>query len=212
MTNISDLIEFLNGELTYWSSYDSEDKKLPFDLLPNEYLQFAEEDLEQYEKRSLVNALSNAKRSLDCQIESLLYILCLKKFADKERMNIPRKIELLKSVGIIAPRILKKINNVRNTMEHDFYCPNIDEVQDFIDVILLFNSYTNKYLDRVNYNCEIENDEYNDFFIRACFNRIKQNVTIFIIHNNKKKEELVINASNKLFIEFLKTYVFVVDC
>lgn len=44
-------------------------------------------------------------------------------------------------------------------MEHDFYCLNVDEVQDFADVILLFIRYTDKYLFGIESDCELMDDE-----------------------------------------------------
>ena len=43
-----------------------------FDISPKEYLTFAKEDLKIDNDRGLINALSNAKRAIDCLIESVL--------------------------------------------------------------------------------------------------------------------------------------------
>lgn len=65
--------QMLSRESLYWGSCCYEDVELKFDVTPHEYLEFMEEDLKGEDKRNLINALSNAKRALDCQIESLLY-------------------------------------------------------------------------------------------------------------------------------------------
>ncbi len=173
----------------YWGSCMYEDVEVRFDVTPHDYLEFAEEDLKGSDRRNLINALSNAKRALDCQIESLLYVYCLKTYTDKKKMGIPNKIEMLNRLGIIAPRILNKINKIRNTMEHDFYCPDVDEVQDFVDVILLFISYTDKYLFEVKQDCELLDDTY-DFYCIPEFDREKQEIIFDVRRSNLGKKSL----------------------
>ena len=168
-----------------------------------------EEDLKGEDKRNLINALSNAKRALDCQIESLLYGYCLKAYTDKKKMAIPNKIDLLNRLGIIAPRILRKINKVRNTMEHDFYCPGIDEVQDFADVILLFISYTDKYLFETKKECELIDDE-SQFYCIPEFDRDEQKIIVDVRGSLQGTQTITFEAGNEnleLFIEFLRLYI-----
>ncbi|MEA2075447.1 MAG: hypothetical protein U9O85_06905 [Euryarchaeota archaeon] len=43
--------------------------------------------------------------------------------------------------GIIAPQILKKINDKRNLLEHEFKKPSLEQVEDALDVATLFISY-----------------------------------------------------------------------
>lgn len=196
--------QMLNRQSLYLGSCGYEDVELEFDVTPHDYLEFMEEDLKGGGRRNLINALSNAKRALDCQIESLLYGYCLKTYTDKKNMGIPNKIELLNKIGIIAPRILRKINKVRNTMEHDFYCPNIDEVQDFADVILLFISYTDKYLYEIKYDCELLDDKC-DFYCIPEFNRGEQEIIVDVRNSTQEKNIIKFEAGNEtieLFIEF----------
>ncbi|HBB29642.1 MAG TPA: hypothetical protein DC000_10445 [Clostridiales bacterium] len=202
-----DLIQFMREETTQWSLKSDVSIELPFDVLPSEYLSFMEKDIKDNTKHGLINALSNAKRALDCQIESLLYIFCLKNYSDKNRFNIPKKIEILNSIGIIAPRILNKINKVRNTVEHDFYCPSEEEVQDFADVIMLFNSYTDKYLYSFPSDCEIESDEIKDYWIAPSFCRDEQVIVVEVISDKHSKIEMIFKDEDCEFIEFLKLYI-----
>ena len=201
--------QMLSRESLYWGSCCYEDVELKFDVTPHEYLEFMEEDLKGEDKRNLINALSNAKRALDCQIESLLYGYCLKAYTDKKKMAIPNKSDLLNRLGIIAPRRLRKINKVRNTMEHDFYCPGIDEVQDFADVILLFISYTDKYLFETKKECELIDDE-SQFFCIPEFDRDEQKIIVDVRGSLQGTQTITFEAGNEnleLFIEFLRLYI-----
>ncbi|WP_315983253.1 hypothetical protein [Aliamphritea spongicola] len=44
---------------------------------------------------------------------------------------------------MVAPRVLKRLNKLRNSLEHDFVSPSRDEVEDFIDVASLFIELSN---------------------------------------------------------------------
>lgn len=57
-----------------------------YQLNPQNFIQFAELDLEQKDDRSLVNALSNAKRAIDCRTDAIIKALKLS----------PKKIKLSK--------------------------------------------------------------------------------------------------------------------
>lgn len=128
--------------------------KMSFDITPKDFLDFAELDLTSDLQHKFVNALSNAKRALDCQVICLLDTLGLFEQAEKKRWGLPLKIKALKKTGIIAPRILNKINKTRNLLEHEFTNPNSEQVTDFIDVVALFIEGTKRYL--VNYLFFIE--------------------------------------------------------
>ncbi|TGU85078.1 hypothetical protein EN829_062855, partial [Mesorhizobium sp. M00.F.Ca.ET.186.01.1.1] len=136
---ISGLIDFLSSDKSYWSSRGHEEVRIPFEVTSLEYLSFAEYDLKfGVEKHKLINALSNAKRSLDCQIDSLFVAFGLYDLAKRKGWSIPKKLETLKLLGILAPRILSKINSIRNLMEHQYIVPNEEQVTDFIDIAALF--------------------------------------------------------------------------
>ena len=66
------IIDFLSLDDTIASDSYQGDFQLPWDIHANEFLRFAKEDLVSDMHHRLVNALSNAKRAMDCQIESLL--------------------------------------------------------------------------------------------------------------------------------------------
>ncbi|HED00055.1 MAG TPA: hypothetical protein ENN18_06710 [Proteobacteria bacterium] len=111
----------------------------PYKIAPRDYLNFASEDLkEKKDKRSLVNALSNAKRSLHFQIDLLTKAFGISNLAPKKRLDFPRKLEFCVQCGIVGPQILRKMNQLRNTVEHEYYVPELDEVKDFIDITELF--------------------------------------------------------------------------
>ena len=114
---------------------------LEFDtpVVPKDYLSFAEKDLELNNSHGHVNSLSNAKRAIDCQITNILSVLGLPKSG-----NIHKKIERIKGIEVLAPRILKKLNKIRNLLEHEFTKPTLDEAEDAVDIATLFLAATEK--------------------------------------------------------------------
>lgn len=114
--------------------------KIDMVLEPSAYLHFAVEDLNECTgKRSLINALSNAKRALHFQLEilskALGYNCRIKSF--------PNLIEFCGKCGVVSPKVLSKLNKKRNMMEHEYCVPNKEEVEDFTDIVELFLSATN---------------------------------------------------------------------
>lgn len=110
--------------------------------MPRQLLHFGEENLSSKDNSRLVDALSNIKRALDCQIDLIIFEHGYGRRLRDEKWRFPRKIGFLKEYGIIAPRILEKINKTRNLLEHEFKMPSLENVEDAFDVVLLFIGYT----------------------------------------------------------------------
>jgi uncharacterized protein YutE (UPF0331/DUF86 family) len=116
----------------------------PFDLKAEDFLSFAEQDIEGCERKDIINAISNAKRAIENRVDHLLFAFGYPIL--EEKWDFPTKLEILNKVGIIAPRILRKINKIRNLLEHQYKLPNKDEVEDAIDVAILFLESTKKFI------------------------------------------------------------------
>lgn len=106
---------------------------------PSEYLSYAEADLLIGTSHGLVNALSNAKRAIDCQVTNILQGLGL-----SIPKPFPEKLEKISALGLVAPRIVKKIVRLRNLLEHEFHNPELSEVEDAVDVAVLFLEATRR--------------------------------------------------------------------
>ena len=104
-----------------------------FDINASEFMKYAEMDLDQGTTQGLVNALTNAKRAIDCQIDSVLGC-----FGLLSRRNFPEKIKILGQLGIVTPRIVNKVVKARNYLEHEFIKPEREQVEDAVDIAYLF--------------------------------------------------------------------------
>ena len=101
---------------------------------PVEFLTLAEDDLQRGGLSALVNATTNAKRAIVSQIDQLLMSLGY----DSISFEVPRKIERLKGLGLLAPRLLKKVVRMRNILEHEYRKPKLSEVEEALDIATLF--------------------------------------------------------------------------
>jgi len=111
-------------------------------LKPRDFLNFAIEDsvaLEQ--ERNRINCPGNCKRAIDSQVDYLIRGLGFFPLARKQDWNIPRKLEFISQIGVVAPRILHRLNQLRNRLEHEFALPLKGQVEDALDVTTLFISY-----------------------------------------------------------------------
>lgn len=104
-----------------------------FEISPEDFLAFAESDLAAASRQGLINALSNAKRAIDSQVDKVLSC-----FGLNSRHNFPKKMETLREMGIVAPRIVNKVVRARNYLEHEYKCPDLEQVEDAIDIATLF--------------------------------------------------------------------------
>lgn len=116
----------------------SEDIEVPFEFSSKDFLDFASEDLKGKSTRDTVNALGNIKRSIDCLVDSLLFVINFLEDSKGERWTFPEKMSFLGEIGIITPYILGKINSMRNLLEHEFKEPIREEVDTAYDVAILF--------------------------------------------------------------------------
>jgi uncharacterized protein YutE (UPF0331/DUF86 family) len=104
-----------------------------FDIAPEEFIGFARMDVVQEEKHGLVNAMSNAKRAIECQAD-----FTLKCLSGKKGRDVPHKLELLRQLGVVAPSILRKVSSIRNYLEHEYKLPDRATVEEAVDIAELF--------------------------------------------------------------------------
>ncbi|WP_144820886.1 hypothetical protein [Marinobacter piscensis] len=144
---VEDMLTLLEGDSVDIMDNEIEERiEFPIPVSSKEYLEFSEKDLLGKEKRNLVNALSNAKRALDCRIEEILYCIGMRAVSKKKKWNIPSKLGYLEGLGVITPRILSKLNKERNLIEHEFHFPEKNSVEDFVDVVSLFIESTKVFI------------------------------------------------------------------
>jgi len=113
--------------------YLSDVSNSPDVLSPKEFLAQAEYDFEIGGHTALVNSITNTKRAIQCQIGEWVLIFGIDPIQKK------KKIEVLNQFGF-APRILKKVSDSRNLLEHQYKKPTLQEVEDALDLASIFIS------------------------------------------------------------------------
>ena len=125
---------------------------------PVDYLTFAHRDLVEGDNRAIVNALGNIKRAIECQLDVFLEMYGLYRLSIKEKWSFPKKIDVVRKIGIVAPGILRLINSKRNKMEHHHERPKKEEVVEFLDVAELFIELFKQKTHRIELLLDYEND------------------------------------------------------
>lgn len=108
----------------------------PFRLSPSEYLIFAENDLEGKSTREYLNALHNAKRAIGCSIDSVLWNYG---FVKQLKGTFPSKIESIREMGLVSPRIIRRLLHTRNLVEHGYETVTAEQAEDAVDIATLFS-------------------------------------------------------------------------
>ncbi len=101
---------------------------------PEDFLEQAERDYELGGVSARVNAITNAKRAIRCQIDKLLTSFGF----DVSRMKIQQKVKLVQRMGFVAPRIIQRVDQARNLLEHQYKAPSMRKVEEALDLATLF--------------------------------------------------------------------------
>lgn len=97
--------------------------------------------------RYLVNALSNAKKALHLRLEDVcLGFGCA---SLKSVKSFPKLLAYARNCGVVAPRVLERLNSRRNMVEHEFDVPGKEDVENFVDVVQLFLAATDRWESRM---------------------------------------------------------------
>ncbi|MBN3967024.1 hypothetical protein IMW75_17295 [Pseudomonas gregormendelii] len=107
---------------------------IELDISPAELLILAEEDFQRGGLSALINSISNTKRAIVCQMDRLLKSFGCESF----KLDVPEKVARLRGLGLLAPELLRKIVKLRNTLEHEFKAPTLEQVEDALDIARLF--------------------------------------------------------------------------
>lgn len=123
-----------------------------FEVTPKEFLSYSKKDFQIGDKRGNINALTNAKRSIDCQTDKIFFSLGLdpngfppviEEFVSKSKnqsskKDIPVRLRFLQSMNFAPAEIISKARMLRNKLEHYYKEPTKEEVSNAIELAELF--------------------------------------------------------------------------
>ncbi len=167
-----------------------------FELFPFNYLEYAEAELDNLEgnDNQKINCVSHIKRAIECELDSFLYALGLSKFIKPD--NFPTKIEWIEGMGIFTPHSLRKLNAIRNEMEHEYSIPKIENIEIYFELASAFIHTLEGYLIIANDNQGVwwQIEEESKIFAFDMNYETKKAVLTFKIGENSS---LVFEPSNK---------------
>lgn len=124
-----------------------------FDLMPFDYLEYAEAEIEGKSDASRINCVSHLKRAVECEMDTFLYAFGLNKAIKPN--NFPTKMEWIGKMGIMNSRSLKKLNLIRNKVEHEYSVPEIADLETYFELANAFVHVLEGYLLLMTYNREV---------------------------------------------------------
>jgi len=113
-----------------------------------DFLAFAKEDLASGSIKGFINAITNAKKAIDCQIDNFILSLgyehtkiskytAVKNFVTNTENNT-LKLKFLEKLEVIPIKLISKIRKLRNKIEHNYYRPTEDEADEAVELADLF--------------------------------------------------------------------------
>lgn len=121
-----------------------------FELKPKDFIRYAKEDFKLGSKKGLVNSITNAKRAIDCQIDTVLRYFGvdfdkipkeseeLIKQSDLSKSDLPHKLKLIQTLKFAPSGLTSKARTLRNRLEHYYHVPNEKEIEESIEIAELF--------------------------------------------------------------------------
>ncbi len=121
-------------------------KEYPFPTTPQEFIESAELDLKTELPQATSNSLANSKRALDSQLDHFFIAYGLDKLAENKKWQAGKKIQVVGGLGLVPNRILFKVNETRNALEHKYERPSYQTAVNAVDIVGLFIAAMDSYL------------------------------------------------------------------
>jgi hypothetical protein len=183
----------------------------PFDIKAKDFLNFGQNNQKLHYPDWEIDCLSNAKRAISCQLDSLLYAFGLANYAE---YSFPKKIELIRDLEIVAPSMLKKINTYRNYLEHDYVRPGVREAEDALEIAELFLAYTDRFINSIwdyvgFYPAAAVAKDHPNIFVDYDYNKGHFDIEEIWDENSKSNlyRKIEINKDSEFYLIFLKLYI-----
>lgn len=148
--NLTQFLQEFHPILTEYERCAFRDFRFPYEVTPHGYLREAEESLARLSQGGNRDAVANAKRGIDCQIEAVIETLGIQTSG-----GFPSRVSAIRKLGLVAPRILEKINRLRNSIEHDFVNPSREQAEMAVDTAHLFIELTHRVFRQMVLQCAI---------------------------------------------------------
>lgn len=165
---VKDVIQFiLQADEIERDASSGSDIIIPiYDISSEEFLDFAENAMASGTKEGIVNAISNLKRAIDCEMDMFFECINIKRIFDKKNLKFEKKTQFLASIGLFPIQTINKLNMMRNKLEHEYKTPEIFDLHTYYELVWSVVKILDLYLELLYVNSEIylqlyvENNEY----------------------------------------------------
>ncbi|MCY1304363.1 hypothetical protein D9M70_541130 [compost metagenome] len=117
----------------------------------------------------------------------------------KKNVGFDKRLEFLSNCGILSPQILSRLNRTRNKVEHEYFIPDEEQVQDYLDIVELFLFATGQILNSFPYEIEfslMEDEDYDKSLNLPDFFRFKMNESTLDSFTITTREEKIEKKNN----------------
>lgn len=130
-----------------------------FDLMPFDFLEFAEEELKKSDTASRINCVAHLKRAIDCELDTFFCVLNLRGIIQKRNLKFEKKTDLVRAMGLVSPRSLTKLNQIRNKLEHEYAAPDLADLELYFDLCTAFVSVIEGYIFMFSFHTQMDWEE-----------------------------------------------------
>ena len=109
-----------------------------FDLMPYDYLEFAEKYLESQDNEHKLICVTHLKRAVECEIDTFLHVLGISRAIRNKNISFEQKLNFIGAVDIFNSRALIKLNRIRNKIEHEYAIPDIKDIELYYELAYAF--------------------------------------------------------------------------
>ena len=193
-----------------------------FELKPRDFLRLSKADFKSNNDGGLINALTNAKRAIDCQMDTAFNMFGISyddisnsaenfvRILETGNSDLPFKLKLVRGLDFAPSGIISNIRTLRNKLEHYYKMPTKEEVDSAIELAELFILSVENRIRFIEENLSITDSknyiaygEYkNSFHIR--FSKAEKNFKIDYYVNKEKIETESYDEKQPLFYSLIK--------
>ena len=157
ITKLKDMTQFIlqTNEIERDGSNGSEISIPIYDISSEEFLYFAENAIASETKEGIVNAVSNLKRALDCEMDMFFESINLKRIFDKRSLKFEKKTQFLANIGLFPIQTINKLNFMRSKLEHEYKTPEIYDLHTYYELVWSVVKILDLYLELLFTNGEI---------------------------------------------------------
>ena len=194
--------------------------RVKFGISPDQYLEFAYQDFESNDIHGYVNAISNAKRSSECQLDGFFACIgyttwnekflpqnekdYINKHSDAVKKKIPAKLKLLNALDVAPLILITKMRSLRNNVEHQYEIPNRNETVEALEIAQYFNAMIQNVLKGFCEQFFIENDFEPKRKLRFAFDAEKHHFDIYGFVEGKDIGNIRVLKGQYNYLELIK--------